>query len=115
MLTRAEINSQDIPALMADMGARARAASRPLAIATTEQKNAALAAMADAIEAGSDEILAANEIDMQRAEKADLAPSFMDRLKLTTDRVQAMADGIRAIAGLADPVGSLVRILGDSA
>ena len=44
MLTRAEINSQDIPALMADMGARARAASRPLAIATTEQKNAALAA-----------------------------------------------------------------------
>ncbi|MAZ18705.1 MAG: glutamate-5-semialdehyde dehydrogenase [Ahrensia sp.] len=108
MLTRAEINSQDIPALMADMGARARAASRPLAIATTEQKNAALAAMADAIEAGSDEILAANEIDMQRAEKADLAPSFMDRLKLTTDRVQAMADGIRAIAGLADPVGSII-------
>ncbi len=108
MLTRAEINSQDIPALMADMGARARTASRPLAIATTEQKNAALAAMADAIEAGSHEILAANEIDMQRAEKADLAPSFMDRLKLTADRVQAMADGIRAIAGLADPVGSII-------
>jgi len=108
MLTRAEINSQDIPALMADMGARARAASRPLAIATTEQKNAALAAMADAIEAGSDEILAANEIDMQRAEQTDLTPSFRDRLKLTADRVQAMADGIRAIAGLADPVGAII-------
>ena len=108
MLTRAEINSQDIPALMADMGARASAASRPLAIATTEQKNAALAAMADAIEAGSDEILAANEIDMQRAEQTDLTPSFRDRLKLTADRVQAMADGIRAIAGLADPVGAII-------
>ncbi|MAS04431.1 MAG: glutamate-5-semialdehyde dehydrogenase [Ahrensia sp.] len=108
MLTRAEITSQDIPALMADMGARARAASRPLAIATTEQKNAALAAMADAIEAGSDEILAANEVDMQRAEKTDLTPSFRDRLKLTADRVQAMADGIRAIAGLADPVGAII-------
>ena len=108
MLTRAEINSQDIPALMADMGARARAASRPLAIATTGQKNAALAAMADAIEAGRDDILAANEIDMQRAEKADLTPSFRDRLQLNPDRVRAMADGIRAIAGLADPVGSLI-------
>ena len=108
MLTRAEINTQDIAALMADMGARARAASRPLAIATTEQKNAALAAMADAIEAGSDEILASNEIDMQRAEKSDLTPAFRDRLKLTADRVQAMADGIRAIAGLADPVGAII-------
>mgnify|MGYP000047095964 FL=1 len=108
MLTRAEINSQDIPALMADMGARARAASRPLAIATTAQKNAALAAMADAIEAGCDEILAANEIDMQRAEKADLTPSFRDRLKLTSERVQAMAGGIRAIAELADPVGAII-------
>ena len=108
MLTRAEINSQDIPAFMADMGARARAASRPLAIATTAQKNAALAAMADAIEAGCEEILAANEIDMQRAEKANLTPAFRDRLKLTADRVQAMAGGIRAIADLTDPVGAII-------
>jgi len=108
MLTRAEINSQDIPALMADMGARARAASRPLAIASTAQKNAALAAMADAIEAGCDDILAANAIDMERAEKSDLTDAFRDRLKLTKDRVQAMADGIRAIAGLADPVGAII-------
>jgi glutamate-5-semialdehyde dehydrogenase len=108
MLTRAEINSQDIPALMADMGARARAASRPLAIAGTAQKNAALAAMADAIEAGCDDILAANAIDMERAEKSDLTDAFRDRLKLTKDRVQAMADGIRAIAGLTDPVGAII-------
>ena len=108
MLTRAEINSQDIPALMADMGARARAASRPLAIASTAQKDAALAAMADAIEAGCDDILAANAIDMERAEKSDLTDAFRDRLKLTKDRVQAMADGIRAIAGLTDPVGAII-------
>ncbi|WP_425416763.1 glutamate-5-semialdehyde dehydrogenase [Oricola indica] len=108
MLTRAEINSQDIPALMADMGARARAASRPLAIASTAQKDAALAAMADAIEAGCDDILAANAIDMERAETSDLTDAFRDRLKLTKDRVQAMADGIRAIAGLTDPVGAII-------
>ena len=108
MLTRAEINSQDIPALMADMGARARAASRPLAIATTAQKDAALAAVADAIEAGCDDILAANAVDMERAKKFDLTDAFRDRLKLTKDRVQAMADGIRAIAGLTDPVGAII-------
>jgi glutamate-5-semialdehyde dehydrogenase len=57
-------------------------------------------------EAGCGDILAANEIDMERAEKADLTPAFRDRLKLTSERVQAMADGIRAIAELADPVGA---------
>jgi glutamate-5-semialdehyde dehydrogenase len=67
MLTRADSTSTDIAALMADMGARAKAASRPLAIASTDQKNAALAAMADAIEAGCADILAANAIDMEKA------------------------------------------------
>jgi glutamate-5-semialdehyde dehydrogenase len=64
--------------------------------------------MADAIEAGCDDILAANAIDMERAEKSDLTDAFRDRLKLTKDRVQAMADGIRAIAGLTDPVGAII-------
>ena len=90
------------------MGARAKAASRPLAIATTKQKNAALKAMADAILAGEAAILAANNIDMENAEKADLTPAFKDRLKLDSERVRAMADGIRAIAELADPVGSVI-------
>jgi glutamate-5-semialdehyde dehydrogenase len=108
MLTRADSTSTDIAALMADMGARAKAASRPLAIASTDQKNAALAAMADAIEAGCADILAANDVDMEAAGKTDLTPAFKDRLKLTEDRVQAMADGIRAIAELADPVGSVI-------
>ena len=108
MLTRADSKPHDIAALMADMGARAKAASRPLAIATTEQKNAALLAMADAIDAGCGDILAANDIDMEAAEKADMAPAFRDRLKLNEDRVRAMAAGIRAIAELADPVGSVI-------
>lgn len=108
MLTKVDSNANDIAALMADMGARAKAASRPLSIATTEQKNAALLAMADAIVKGCADILAANEIDMARADKADLADSFRDRLKLTGDRVRAMADGIRTIAELDDPVGSVM-------
>jgi len=108
MLTRADSQPHDIAALMADMGARAKAASRPLAIASTEQKNAALYAMADAILSGCDDILAANAIDMENAEKADLTPSFRDRLQLTPDRVRATADGIRAIAELTDPVGSVI-------
>jgi len=108
MLTRADSTSTDIAALMADMGARAKAASRPLATATTAQKDAALAAMAEAIEAGSVDILAANAIDMESAEKTEMTPAFRDRLLLTEDRVRAMADGIRAIAALDDPVGSTI-------
>ncbi|MFZ2102244.1 MAG: glutamate-5-semialdehyde dehydrogenase [Oricola sp.] len=108
MLTRADSKPTDIAALMAEMGARAKKAARPLATATTEQKNAALTTMADALVSGSDDILAANAIDMVNAEEADLTPASKDRLRLTKERVQAMADGIREIAGLADPVGSVI-------
>ena len=98
----------DVADLMADLGARARAASGPLAIATSEQKDAALAAMADAIMASADTILAANAIDMDNAVSSDMAGSFLDRLKLDNSRVEAMADGIRAIAALKDPVGDVM-------
>ncbi|MCR9121176.1 MAG: glutamate-5-semialdehyde dehydrogenase [Phyllobacteriaceae bacterium] len=108
MLTRADNANIDIAALMADMGARAKAASAPLAIATPEQKNAALHAMADAIVASEDAILAANAIDMDAGRAAGLAGSFLDRLQLNADRVRAMAEGIRAIAALDDPVGSII-------
>ena len=112
MLTRADSNSTDIAALMADMGARARAASAPLSTAKPEAKNAALAAMADAIVAGMDTILAANALDMEKAETSGLSPAFKDRLKLDGDRVGAMADGIRAIAELTDPVGAVIDTVG---
>jgi glutamate-5-semialdehyde dehydrogenase len=99
---------QDIADLMAGIGRNARAASGPLAIAPAEVKNRALLAMADAIEADCDTILAANAVDMKNAEEADMAPAFRDRLRLDADRVKAMADGIRAIAALKDPVGDVI-------
>ncbi|MGV0818623.1 glutamate-5-semialdehyde dehydrogenase [Martelella sp. AMO21009] len=99
---------QDVKTTMADLGRRARKAAAALAIAPTETKNAALAAMADAIEANRDAILAANRQDVARAKENGVAGSFIDRLELNPDRINAMADGIRAIAALADPVGDVI-------
>ncbi|MEO2037639.1 MAG: glutamate-5-semialdehyde dehydrogenase [Martelella sp.] len=99
---------QDVKTAMADLGRRARKAAAALAIAPTETKNAALAAMADAIEADSDAILAANWQDVARAKENGVAGSFIDRLELNAERIKAMADGIRAIAALADPVGDVI-------
>jgi glutamate-5-semialdehyde dehydrogenase len=108
MLTTHEKRREDTAALMADIGRRARAAARPLAIASTERKNAALVAMADAIMRGEKDILEANAIDLKNGEEARLGASFMDRLKLTPARIRDMADGIRAIADLGDPVGEII-------
>ncbi|MDG4888380.1 glutamate-5-semialdehyde dehydrogenase [Mesorhizobium sp. WSM4887] len=94
--------------LMADIGLRARAAARPLAVASTKAKNDALAAMADAILRNEQAILEANAIDMSNGEEAGLSGSFMDRLKLNPSRIKAMADGIREIAALKDPVGEVI-------
>ncbi len=98
----------DIAAVMAAIGRRARAAARPLLIATTADKRAALAAMASALEADMDTILSANALDMATAEEARMAASLRDRLKLDPGRVRAIAEGIRAIAGLDDPVGRVI-------
>ena len=108
MLKRHEISGEDTIALMAGIGRRARAAARPLAVASTDAKNAALAAMAEAILAGEAEILAANAIDMANGEEAGLSKASLDRLKLTPSRVRDMAEGIRAIAALKDPVGDVI-------
>lgn len=112
MLSRTEQTGQSpgnsIDALMAGIGAEARQAAHPLAVAGTEQKNAALNAMADAIEQARDTILDANAIDMAAGEKNALSEAFLDRLKLTPERIQAMADGVRAIADLPDPVGATI-------
>ena len=97
-----------IDTLMDAIGKRARAAARRLALAPTETKNAALLAMADALVASTDTILAENAADLDRAAEAGMAASFVDRLTLTPDRITAMADGLRAIAALPDPVGATV-------
>ncbi|MGU3576920.1 glutamate-5-semialdehyde dehydrogenase [Brucellaceae bacterium C25G] len=94
--------------VMADIGKRARAAAAPLSIAPAEQKNKALIAMADAIEAQKDAILAANKMDVAHAESAGTAGSFIDRLKLDENRLKGVADSIRTIATLNDPVGDVI-------
>ncbi|CDN93226.1 glutamate-5-semialdehyde dehydrogenase [Agrobacterium tumefaciens] len=100
--------SHDIDALMMTIGAQAKAASRPLSIAGTEQKNRALLAMASAIEASRDVILAANKKDLAAADTAGLAASFIDRLTLNEARIAGIAEGIRSVAALADPVGEVI-------
>ncbi|WP_190235937.1 glutamate-5-semialdehyde dehydrogenase [Allorhizobium terrae] len=101
-------DAKGIDALMQDIGAKAKAAARPLAMASPEQKNTALLAMADALDASKDAILAANALDMQAGQEAGLAPSFLDRLLLNDDRIAAMAHGLRDVAGLKDPVGEVI-------
>jgi len=98
----------DIEALMNDIGAKAKAARRPLATASTEAKNQALNAMADEIVAATPAILAANAEDLRDVEGTDMLPSFIDRLTLTEKRIREMADGVRAIAAFDDPVGSVI-------
>jgi len=100
--------SPDIDRLMAEIGRNARAASRPLSFASTESKNKALNAMADAIMAQRDHILAENAKDLQDVEGTGMLASSVDRLTLTDARIEAMADGIRTIAALADPVGEVI-------
>ena len=101
-------SADDTVSLMADLGRRARAAARPLAVASTAAKNAALAAMAEAIMRNEAKILEANAIDLKNGEEAALSASFMDRLKLTPERIGPIAQGIREIAVLADPVGTVI-------
>jgi glutamate-5-semialdehyde dehydrogenase len=108
MLTKAQTSGKDVAELMADIGVSARAAARPLAIASTGQKNAALAAMADAILRREEDILEANVIDLTNGEEAKLSAAFMDRLTLNPKRIRDMAEGVRAIAALADPVGEVI-------
>ncbi|MDR6755756.1 glutamate-5-semialdehyde dehydrogenase [Mycoplana sp. BE70] len=100
--------SSDVTELMAEIGRNARAASRPLALATTATKNAALEAMAQVILSDRDQILAANAIDLARAREGRLAASLIDRLTLTPERIDAIAASIRDIAAFKDPVGDVI-------
>lgn len=86
----------------------AKQAAAKLAVTSTAVKNAALLAMAAALEAQQSEILAANERDMTAAVAKGMKSSMLDRLKLTAERISGMADGLRQVAGLADPVGNVI-------
>ncbi len=100
--------SPDIDVLMNDIGRKAKAAARPLGFASTNAKNKALNAMADAILANKARILSENAKDLKDVEGTDMLVSFIDRLTLNDKRVTEMAEGIRAIAALPDPVGEVI-------
>ncbi len=99
----------DIPALMTDIGARAKAAAAELAFAPAPVKQAALEAAADAVWAERAEIIKANEKDMVFGRDKGLSPAMMDRLKLDEARIQGIVDGLRAVAGQEDPVGQVME------
>ncbi|MBN9022859.1 MAG: glutamate-5-semialdehyde dehydrogenase [Rhizobiales bacterium] len=110
-MSLAEVQTEqrvDIAAEMRAVGRAARAAARRLARATTSEKNKALAAMAAAIRAAEETILDENVLDLGDARAANLTGSFLDRLTLTPERIEAMARGVEEIAALPDPIGAVL-------
>src|SRR3977135_1788299 len=99
----------DLPALMTELAARARAAARGLALASPEQKNRALDAIARAILANAPAILAANAEDVAEVRAGGATSAFIDRLTLTPARIDAMADGIATVRGITDPIGAVTE------
>ena len=98
----------DIPTLMIDIGARARAAAAELAFADPAAKRAALEAAADAVLAATETIIAANAKDMAYGRDKGLSKAMLDRLMLDAGRIRGIADGLRAVAAQDDPVGAVM-------
>jgi len=107
MSAKAESVNQDLPAYMREVGRRARAAARHIGRADTGSKNTALAAIADAIEDAADHLKQENATDLAAGREQGLDAALLDRLELNDARIAAMADGLRQIAALPDPVGSI--------
>src|SRR3954468_7907517 len=103
------IEGTGIAAALADIGRRAKAAARTLALSPADQRNNALTAMAQAIRASKAAILAANAEDVVEAKAAGANAAFLDRLTLTAKGVAAMADGIETVRNLPDPVGAVME------
>jgi glutamate-5-semialdehyde dehydrogenase len=99
----------DLPALMTELAAGARAAARVLALASPEQKDLALDAIAAAIRSHATEILAANAEDVAEVRAGGATSAFIDRLTLTPGRIEAMADGVATVRGITDPVGAVTE------
>ena len=98
----------DVAAVMEPIGRAAVGAARVLALASRDQKDAALVAAAAALGRRRSEVLAANARDMKAAEEAGLSGAMLDRLKLDETRLEAMAGGLLQIAALPDPVGTVI-------
>ena len=104
----ASVGEPDVSGLMREIGRRARTAARRVALASAEDKNAALRAMAVRIRAQADAILAANEQDLAEAKAKGQPASFIDRLMLNPERLEAIAVAVESIADLPDPVGRVL-------
>jgi glutamate-5-semialdehyde dehydrogenase len=94
--------------ILIEQGKKARKAARFLAIASTDLKNTALHKMADSLEDNQTEIMAANRLDLDLGEKMGLTAALLDRLALNETRIRDMAQGLRNIAALPDPVGEML-------
>ena len=103
------MDSTEIRSYLSDLGAQAQKAKTALQRLDTARKNQALRRAADALVQESEKILFANEKDYARAEEAGMAEGLLDRLKLTTARIESMAEGLRPIADLPDPVGEVME------
>ncbi|ANB02404.1 glutamate-5-semialdehyde dehydrogenase [Ectothiorhodospira sp. BSL-9] len=99
--------NDDIHKMMQEMGHQARAASRELARAESGAKNAALTAMAELIEQRADQLMTENRKDLEAGERNGLDAAMLDRLAFTPERLGVMAEGLRQIAALPDPVGAI--------
>jgi glutamate-5-semialdehyde dehydrogenase len=99
---------EDIPAMMAEIGLRAKVAAAELGFASAERKHAALISAAENVWIASAEIIAANAKDMEFGREKGLSDAMMDRLMLNEDRIQGIVDGLRAVAEQADPVGQVL-------
>ncbi|MCX2779194.1 glutamate-5-semialdehyde dehydrogenase [Microbulbifer thermotolerans] len=106
-MTNSSADQQSTHSKLEEMGRAARAAARQMARADTAAKNRALAAIAARLDAQRDEILRANEVDMQAGRDNGLDAALLDRLALNDARVDAMIEGLHQIAKLPDPVGEI--------
>ncbi len=109
-MTATTATTGDVAARVAEIGRQARRASRALAASDTASRNRALEATANAIEARVESIQRANRLDLEGGRQKSLSPALMDRLELTPSRIAAMAEGLRQIAALPDPVGEITDL-----
>lgn len=100
---------ENVALYVEELAAKAKAASRQLSFASDSERCAAVCAMANALRNHADEVLAANALDMEAARAAGTSDGLLDRLRLTLERIESMADGLEKLANLPDPVGRVLN------
>ena len=102
------MDDEQIKATILDMGSKARAAAHALAVLSSEAKNDILRAMAAGLRQHEENILSANKLDIEAGEKNGLTSAMLDRLRLDSTRLNAIASGVEEVAELPDPVGEIL-------